>query len=618
MKHITLSVFAVLLLLPQVAMAQQHVVFELPERALNFIVMGDPQPEEPPLEQTQTFLTIIDEVQSLRPDVVLIVGDLIRGLTNDTEQIKLMWDEYEKAVAPLDMPVLIAAGNHDIWDETSRDEFIERFGSLYHSATFGDIHFIMLNSQLPGEEYRIGPEQLAWLRNDLADHGDSKHIFVGVHAPLWAYGDHSNWMAEVHPLLKEYNVRGVFGGHWHIYQRSDIIDEITYYITGGAGGLMGDHSITSGEFHHYMHVVVRDDEVHYSVIKPGSVYSDSSSTKELSFLVHEIRDNVIGDPRLVLNDNNRYHHTVEAILTNPFETELYGTISWQGSVPFYTVTPVATEYSLEPGERVNLQFNLTLADSYSSEDLIKMRPVMHYTVSAKTAGTLPKDGISDSKQLIIARTTRADEYVGGITIDGMLDDWETDWPVRLDRRSQVTLVPERWSGPDEVSGSFAVHISDSYFYFAGTVVDDRIIHSARKHEPYQGDAVTLYLDLREGDEFQKRMFMEDVYAIIFVPECDCGDDAYFQTIYPYGTTLQNIRFASKPTDSGYTIEAAIPLEQLGGFDLSRSVIGFDVSIDNLNPTGTRTRMMWNGPYTNYMYGNKYGRLALQSPPHSSH
>ncbi len=617
MKRSITQLLILLLIISSTAVTQQHTALQLPDLSLNFVVLGDPQPEEPPLEQTQVFLTMIDEIKSLRPDVVLIVGDLIRGLTYDTEQLRLMWDEYENAVKPLDIPILIAAGNHDIWDDSSKEEFIQRFGSLYHSFTFGDIHFIMLNSHIPDEEYRIGYEQLAWLKKDLVQNGNAKHIFVGVHAPLWAYGDHSNWMTDVHPMLQQYNVRGVFGGHWHIYQRSDTIDGITYYITGGAGGLMGDHSIASGEFHHYMYVTIRDDDVYYSIIEPGSIYHDSIATKELSFLVHEIRDNIIGDPRLTLDIDETNDHTIEVELVNPFESTLYGALEWQASQPFYTITPVEKTYQLVSGQRKKINFNINFAESYSLEDLLRQRSVMTYTVSKNTGNILPHGGITDTKQLIISRTTHSDAYTGGMTIDGELDDWNTDWPVQVNQRSQVTLVPDRWSGPGEVSGSFAVKVSDSYLYFGGTVIDDHILHSPRKHEPYQGDAVTLYLDLREGDEFQKRMFMEHVYAIIFVPECDSGDEAYIQTIYPYGETLENILFASKRTDNGYTIEAAIPLGQLNGFEPSRPFIGFDVCIDNLNPTGTRTRMMWNGPYTNYMYGNKYGRLKLKSPTHSS-
>lgn len=617
MKRQITQALVIILIISSTANTQQHTSYQLPDLSLNFIVLGDPQPEEPPHEQTQVFLNIIDEIKSIHPDVVLIVGDLIRGLTNDTEQIRQMWDEYENAVKPLDMPILVAAGNHDIWDETSKAEFMQRFGSLYHSFTFGDTHFIVLNSHIPNEEYRIGYEQLAWLKNDLAQHGDAKHIFVGVHAPLWAYGDHSNWMTDVHPVLKQYNVRGVFGGHWHIYQRSDIIDGIRYYLTGGAGGLMGDHSIASGEFHHYMFVSVRDQEVRYSIIEPGSIYHDSIATKEHSFLVHKIRDNVIGDPRLNIDIDGNLDCSIKVELANPFESAIIGNIKWHASHPFYTITPVDKSFRLLSGERKDIDFKLTLASSYSSDDLLRQRPVLTYTVSEDNGDILPPGGMTDTKQLIIARTSYSDIYKGGITIDGILDDWNTKWPIQLNQRSQVTLVPERWSGPEKVSGSFAIKVSDSYLYFSGTVIDNHIIHSTRKHEPYQGDAVTLYLDLREDNEFQRRMFMENVYAIIFVPECDSGDGPYLQTIYPYGETLENIKYASKRTDDGYTIEAAIPLDQLNGFDLSRSVIGFDVCIDNLNQNGTRTRMMWNGPYTNYMYGNKYGRLILKSPTQQS-
>lgn len=592
---------------------QQHYVITPPEFSMNFVVMGDPQPEEPPLEQTEVFLSIVKDLQSLQPDVVIIVGDLIRGFTENPEQINQMWNEYEKAVKPLHMPILVAAGNHDIWDETSKVEFIRRFGGFYSSTSFGNVHFIMLNSHIPGEENRIGPDQLRWLENDLQQHGNGKQIFIGVHAPLWAYGDHSNWMDDVHPILRQYNVRGVFGGHWHIYQRSDVIDGIKYYVTGGAGGLMGDHSIASGEFHHYMYVSVRDENINYSVIEPGSIYHESIVTKESSLMVHDIRDNVIGDPRLMLNNQGEHNGIIEVKVANPYESAISGSIEWNGSSPFYTILPVDHEYDLKAGEQKNIQFELMIADPNSIDDIFTQRPVISYNVSKLNADEIPLIQVKDDKKLITVRTVKADSFSGELTIDGILDDWDTHWPIELNHRSQVTLVPDRWQGIEEVSGRFAVKLSDTHLFFAGEVVDNYVMHSPRKNEPYQGDAVTLYLDLRGEDEFQKRMFMEHVYAVIFVPECISGDEPYIQTIYPFGTEVENIDFATKRTKNGYTIEVAIPIDQLIGFNPSSDMIGFDVCIDNLYPDGTRTRMMWNGPYTNYMYGNKYGRLILGLP-----
>jgi hypothetical protein len=175
----------------------------------------------------------------------------------------------------------------------------------------------------------------------------------------------------------------------------------------------------------------------------------------------------------------------------------------------------------------------------------------------------------------------------------------------------VTLLPDRWRGPEETSGLFSITYDDSAMYFAGIVKDHYLLHAARKEEPYQADAVSLYLDLRDTTEFQKRFFMKDIVLLVFAPPSTSGDSAYWQTVYPYGTRLSGVAYVSRRTEDGYTIEASIPLTQLKNFPALKKVIGLDICIDNLDSDGNRTRMAWNGIWANFMYANRYGRLILK-------
>ena len=574
--------------------------------AINFVVLGDPQPEEPPLEQPWVFKTMLKEIAALNPTCTMIVGDCIRGFTDDSIQMLRQWKGFDAAVSGIRSPLMLVPGNHDVWNDASQSEFKRRFGRLYGSQDYGPIHFIMLDSYEVGNFDRIGPEQMEWLARDLEQHKSAQHIFVGVHAPLWAYGNYSNWMKDVHPLLDRYPVRAVFGGHWHIYQRSGIIDGIRYYVTGGAGGMQALHDESGGEFFHYMYITIRDSTVSYAVIQPGSVHPDSFVTKESSAHSGILRDDVTGDPRIFLTGENLTDARITTTLHNPFERSLHLTYSWRLNQAAFAVNPFEGECTLAPGRTQQLTFRLLPTLGMTLEKVLGAKPEIVFTIS--DSDSLPATTLS--KELIAVRSSPILALKKTPIIDGDLKEWGTTWPVKLHSRLQISLLPERWAGPGETSGQFALALKDSTLYFAGTVHDKQMYHSSRKQEPYQADAVSLYLDLRDSSTFQKRMFVKDVVLLVFAPPSDAGEEPYWQTVYPYGSPLKGVRYASKKIPGGYTVEAAIPLSELKNFAPARSSVGLDVCIDNLDSAGNRTRMLWNGIWANFMYANRYGRLML--------
>jgi hypothetical protein len=608
MRHLRtiLAQLLIAILLSTLALGQQHRDLPYHALALDFVVMGDPQPEEPPELQPECFREILRDMRALRPDAIMIVGDLIRGFTDDSLMLKREWEGFQTTVAGIPSPLLYAPGNHDIWDETSQNAWRKSMGALYTSCTMGPVHFILLDCYELGKFNRITEDQLAWLKADLDSHRNARHIFIGVHAPIWAYGQWSNWMEDVHPLLRQYNVRAVFAGHWHLYERSGVVDGIRYYVTGGAGGLMGEEADETGEFHHYMHVTVRDDSVSYAVMRPGSVLDDGVVTKESSSLALKVRDEVIGDARLEFSDTALVSREITVPVVNTFHERLQGTAQWRFSRPILTLQMYDAAFSLAPGEKTLLKFRITGGTDVSIGSVYRYRPLLLFSLARQDS--LP--AMKVEKELVVVRNAAGRRAPGGLRIDGELGEWGSSWPLQVKSRSQVSLVPERWSGPEDVSGEFAVAFGDSELFFAGTVRDSHILHASRKEEPYQGDAVSLYLDLRGPEDFQKRVFTNGVYLLIFVPESDKKEEAYYQTIYPYGRQLKRIRYASKRVQDGYTVEASVPYAELSLLPVSGRTIGVDVCIDDLEPAGTRLRMLWNGIWANFMYANRYGRLRI--------
>ncbi len=217
----------------------------------------------------------IKEMNLLDPSFIIDVGDLIPGYTGDAILIQRQWDDFLKVTAASRVPLVPVVGNHDVWDWQSRAIYRQRIGPLAFSFSYGNAHFICLDTEEPGHTSNIGPAQLRWLKEDLAAHGDATHIFVFIHQPVWSYP--GNWIAKVHPLLKQYPVKAVFAGHEHIY-RKDVVDDIPCFVTGGGGAELGDRPPEAGGFYHFLHVSVKANQVRVAVVKTGNIESDDVVT----------------------------------------------------------------------------------------------------------------------------------------------------------------------------------------------------------------------------------------------------------------------------------------------------------------------------------------------------
>ena len=56
----------------------------------------------------------VAKINLLQPELVMSVGDLIEGYTEDLGELNKQWDEFESFTARLEMPFFYVPGNHDI------------------------------------------------------------------------------------------------------------------------------------------------------------------------------------------------------------------------------------------------------------------------------------------------------------------------------------------------------------------------------------------------------------------------------------------------------------------------------------------------------------------------
>lgn len=193
-------------------------------------------------------------------DLLLIGGDLVHTNPGDDQKtVNNRWAVYRDFSQQLNRSTVYAIGNHDLAvDETQssdqrRDKFRAVTGTLDTSYTTDALGFriIVLDSIGPGNHdfrYRgyIGPEQMQWLEETLANTPVSQPLILLTHMPLvsgfWQAKQGNRVLPAADRLLvnnkevlqrfKRHNLRVVLQGHLHVNEhlRWNGID----FITGGA------------------------------------------------------------------------------------------------------------------------------------------------------------------------------------------------------------------------------------------------------------------------------------------------------------------------------------------------------------------------------------------------
>ncbi len=187
--------------------ASDSVVFPLKRStasaSFTFVDASDTHLQQSSLPQTERFRAIAD---SVRPDFVIIAGDLVRdalrvGETEATGYYELASREF----GAFKVPVHLVPGNHENFGiETDKSHvdpanplfgramYHKYFGPDYYSFTRGGVHFIGLNSvDISGPWYygHIDSVQVAWLERDLSHVPAGMPVVTFNHIPLISASD---------------------------------------------------------------------------------------------------------------------------------------------------------------------------------------------------------------------------------------------------------------------------------------------------------------------------------------------------------------------------------------------------------------------------------------------
>ncbi|HEY2710652.1 MAG TPA: metallophosphoesterase [Caulobacteraceae bacterium] len=174
-----------------------------------------------------TFREAIAKIAAMpkKPDFIIHTGD-VSQLSKDDQ-----FDDADQIIKAVGVPVFHIPGEHDVLDEGQGKAFLERYGkgtkgAGWFSFNHAGVHFVALVNVVnlkAGGLGSLGPEQLAWLKDDLSAHGSSTPIVVFAHIPLWAVYPDWGWgteeSAQALALLRRFGSVTVLNGHIHQVQQ---------------------------------------------------------------------------------------------------------------------------------------------------------------------------------------------------------------------------------------------------------------------------------------------------------------------------------------------------------------------------------------------------------------
>jgi 3',5'-cyclic-AMP phosphodiesterase len=244
------------------------------------------------------FRKAITKVNELNPDFVITGGDLIMDALGTTYgRADSLYNIYTAMVTEFKMPVFNTIGNHEIYGwyaranadtnnpEYGKQMFEKRLGPRFMRVDRNGWVFLLLDSVVKngkgGYEGGIDPEQLQWIKEQLAGIPAETPIVISTHIPFLTTeaqvlrgstaanerGEVVVNAKEVVELFKDHNLKLVLQGHLHYYETLHVFG--TDYVTGGAVSAAWWEGPYLGTEEGFLLLKVVDDKVSWEYIDYG-------------------------------------------------------------------------------------------------------------------------------------------------------------------------------------------------------------------------------------------------------------------------------------------------------------------------------------------------------------
>lgn len=486
---------------------------------------------------------IITEIERMRPDFVVGVGDMIEGYTADIKAVEKEWKEYLDLTRSFSMPFCTVPGNHDIWDSTSAEVYRKHVGRPYYSFDAGPIHFIMLDTGRWSTVTSFPQQQVDWLKSDLEENRQAEYTIVVYHIPYWIETIAKGKPDPLHDIFITYGVDAVFTGHYHVYF-SGRYDGIAYTGVGSSGGVC-EPGIT-GLKYHFMWVTVDDEGISIVPIQMGSVLPWDVVTAETFNLVNDIRREALDIEKIPVGTATSVQKADFDVTVENFSSDSTLTAKLEWSVEgSWSIRPKRLPIQIAPGESHDATFTV-----WNTGPLY---PVPTVSLAYPFA---PDQTIDLEASLALVRTVYANKADVPPEIDGRLDE-----PAWEDRVRDLYTGDGFTETADSTSFSFAW--DESNLYIGAVCAEEDMASLAASLEKHDG---AIYGEDCVGFFLQPNVPDGPVYQIYFNPLGTAFDQKILveerrsSDVDPGWNGTYDVAVFRGP--DRWVFEARIPLDQL--------------------------------------------------------
>jgi len=486
---------------------------------------------------------IMMEIERMKPDFVVGVGDMIEGYTGDIGTIEEEWKQYAALAGSLSMPFYKVPGNHDIWDSTAAEVYRRRIGEPYYSFDAGPIHFVTLDTGRWATVTSFPQEQVDWLKSDLEENRDAEHTVVIHHIPYWVETVAKGKPDPLHDIFVANGVDAVFTGHYHVYF-SGRYDGIVYTGVGSSGGGC-DPGLTGLEYH-FVWVTVDNDGISIAPIKMGSVLPWDEVTAETFNLAAEIAEEAVSIEKIRVGRAISVERGETAVTVENYSADstLIGTLEWeeQGA---WTVRPKRLPIEIAPGASHRVEFKVETPGPLYPVPVLSMEYPMENL-----------KGIDIEAPLGLIRTAYAVRAETAPKIDGRLT--ETVWENRV-----TSLYTGDGFTETADSTSFSFAWDETNLYVGAVCVEQDMASLAATFQQHDG---AIYGEDCVGFFFQPNVPDGPVYQIYFNPLGTAFDQKILveegrsSDVDPAWNGIYDVSVSRGP--DRWVFEARIPLDQL--------------------------------------------------------
>lgn len=121
------------------------------------------------------FVEMFDKLNNIDPlEFGVLTGDIVYQSTTED------WNEVDRDLAQLKVPIYFAVGNHDVLD---RELFSQRYGKTYYSFRKENNLFLILDPNL--DKWSISGDQLNFFRKEVKAVKPDDNIFIFSHQVIW-------------------------------------------------------------------------------------------------------------------------------------------------------------------------------------------------------------------------------------------------------------------------------------------------------------------------------------------------------------------------------------------------------------------------------------------------